>query len=175
LACLSFPKTLASQGKGQRTFSARSRPRGPFQLFCFAPITSQPHSTPKSPFFKNGYKNAVLATFSANGLYVTCPSTTKLPLGSPQGKLSNYPARQLFSPLRARRIFFDTARISKVKASTPTGYAGRVPALTLPLRAGQAGASTGGSAGEKKFNGKGLFADRRTDDKKLLQMTQDYI
>jgi len=42
-----------------------------------------------SPFFKNGYKNAVLATFSANGLYVTCPSTAELPLGSPQGKPVN--------------------------------------------------------------------------------------
>lgn len=42
-----------------------------------------------SPFFKNGYKNAVLAHFSANGLCVACPSTTKLPLGSPQGKPVN--------------------------------------------------------------------------------------
>lgn len=39
LACLSFPKTLASQGRGQRIFSARSRACGPFQLFCFAPKT----------------------------------------------------------------------------------------------------------------------------------------
>jgi hypothetical protein len=39
LACLSFPKTLMSQGRGQRIFSARSRPPGPFQLFCFAPKT----------------------------------------------------------------------------------------------------------------------------------------
>jgi hypothetical protein len=39
LARLSFPKTLMSQGRGQRIFSARSRACGPFQLFCFAPKT----------------------------------------------------------------------------------------------------------------------------------------
>ena len=39
LACLSFPKTLMSQGRGQRIFSARSRPPGPFQPFCLAPKT----------------------------------------------------------------------------------------------------------------------------------------
>lgn len=39
LACLSFPKTLMSQGRGQHVFSARSRVCGPFQLFCFAPKT----------------------------------------------------------------------------------------------------------------------------------------
>ena len=97
------------------------------------------------------------------------------PPGSPQGKVAETPFRELFSPLHRPSKLFDTARIDKVKASTPTGCAGRVPALTLPNRAGLAGASTGGSAGEKKFNGKGLFADRRTDDIKLLQMTSDYI
>lgn len=39
LAWLSFPKAIASQEKGQRTFSAHSRPRGPFQLFFSAPKT----------------------------------------------------------------------------------------------------------------------------------------
>ena len=39
LARLSFPKTLMSQGRGQRIFLARSRACGPFQLFCFAPKT----------------------------------------------------------------------------------------------------------------------------------------
>jgi len=37
LACLSFSKTFAFQGSGQRIFSARSRLCGPFHLFCFAP------------------------------------------------------------------------------------------------------------------------------------------
>jgi|GEM_PF-6103492 len=90
-----------SQGRGQRIFSARSRPPGPFQPFCHAPKTGiftrqglkkhtiQPRSTPTGHFFKKRYKNAVLATFSANGLCVACPSTTKLPLGSPQGKPVN--------------------------------------------------------------------------------------
>ena len=32
-------KTLTYQGRGQRIFSARLRPRGPFQLFFHAPKT----------------------------------------------------------------------------------------------------------------------------------------
>jgi len=47
--------------------------------------------------------------------------------------------------------------------------------LTLPNRAGLAMSSTGGSAGEKEVQRKRLFADRRTDDIKLLQMTSNYI
>jgi len=39
LACLSVSKARTSQENGQRTFSAHSRPRGPFQLFCLAPKT----------------------------------------------------------------------------------------------------------------------------------------
>ena len=65
LACLSLPKTLMSQGRGQRIFSARSRLPGPFQPFCHAPKnevftrqwlknhTRQPISTPTGSFFKN--------------------------------------------------------------------------------------------------------------------------
>jgi len=103
------------------------------------------------------------------------PVNYQTPSGLTTGETLQLPCPATLFPAARPSNLFDTARISKVKASTPTGYAGRVPALTLPLRAGQAGASTGGSAGEKKFNGKGLFADRRTDDRKLLQMTSDYI
>jgi len=41
-----------------------------------------------------------------------------------------------FPRYTARRIFLYTACDDKVKASTPTGYAGWVPALTLPPQAG---------------------------------------
>jgi len=78
------------------------------------------------------------------------------PPGLTTGETLQLPCPATLFPAARPSNLFDTARISKVKAPTPAGCAGRVPALTLPLRAGQAGASTGGSAGER-FSGQSIL------------------